>query len=109
MGTVMAVCLVLGALGMAFILKFPRPMAIGLGLMLEAAGAWNTFWYALKHFSEFWGQMAFWSGLTMFIAGALCLRLSNPEFKTKIRRITPVFAIVLAAFGSYYSWTIYNL
>lgn len=109
MGTVMALCLVLGALGMAFSLKSPRPMVIGLGLLLEAAGIWNAFWYGLQHFSEFWGQMAFWSGIAMFVSGALCLRMSKPEFRLKIRRVVPLLALVLAAFGGFYSWTIYNL
>ena len=109
MGTVMAVCLVFGALGMAFVLKFPRSMALALGLVLEAAGIWNAFWYGLQHFSEFWGQMAFWSGLTMFVSGALCLRMSNPEFRVKIVRYIPILALLLGVFGAYYSWTIYNL
>lgn len=109
MGTVMAVCLVFGALGMAFVLKFPRPAVIGLGLVLEAAGIWNAFWYGLQHFSTFWGQMAFWSGLAMFLAGAICLRLSGAEFRTKVRRYIPAIALILGVFGGYYSWTIYHL
>jgi len=109
MGTVMAVCLVIGALGMAFVLKFSRPLVIGLGLLLEAAGVWNAFWYGLQHFSEFWGQMAFWSGIAMFVSGAFCLRLSSSEFRAKVQRIIPLLALILAAFGGYYSWTIYNL
>ena len=109
MGTVMAVCLVFGAVGMAFVLKFPRALVIALGLVLEAAGIWNAFWYGLQHFLEFWGQMAFWSGLSMFVSGALCLRMSNLEFRQKIRKFIPLLVFALAAFGGYYSWTIYHL
>jgi len=109
MGTVMTVCMLIGAIGMAAVLKFPRPLRVALGLLLEAAGAWNAFWYGVQHFSEFWGQMAFWSGLTMMLAGALCLRVGVEGVREIPRQLIPLLVLLLASFGGYYAWTIYNL
>lgn len=109
MGTIMAACLLIGAMGMSVVFKLPRPMVIGLGLLLEAAGIWNAFWYGLQHFSEFWGQMALWSGLIMLASGAFCLRMKNTELVAKFRKAVGPAALLMAGFGAFYAWTIYNL
>ncbi len=109
MGTVIAVTLLIGAVTLPFVHRLPRAGVIGLGLLLEAAGIWNTFWYGLQHFFEFWGQMALWSGLVMFTAGALCLRLHKDGFPEKMAKAKPLLSALMGAFGVYYGWTIYNL
>ena len=109
MGTIMAACLLIGAIGMSLLFKLPRAMTIGLGLLLEAAGIWNAFWYGLQHFSEFWGQMALWSGLIMLASGAYCLRLKKPEIVEKFKPAVLPAAFLMAGFGIFYGWTIYNL
>jgi len=109
MGTIMAVCLLLGAIGMSVVFKLPRAAVIGLGLLLEAAGIWNSFWYGLQHFSDFWGQMALWSGLVMLLSGAYCLRMSKPDIVEKFKPAVYPAAFLMAGFGAFYAWTIYNL
>lgn len=109
MGTVMAACLLIGAIGMSVVFRLPRPAVIGLGLLLEAAGIWNAFWYGLQHFSELWGQMALWSGLVMLASGAFCLRMAKPEFVAKFRKLVWPAVVLMAGFGGVYAWTIYNL
>ena len=109
MGTIMAACLFIGALGMYTLFNLPRAITIGLGLLLEAAGIWNAFWYGLQHFNEFWGQMALWSGLIMLASGAYCLRMGQPDIVHKFKPAVKPAAFLLAGFGFFYAWTIYQL
>ncbi len=109
MGTVMAVCMLLGAMGIAMVPILPRVLVIALGSLLLAAGLWNAVWYGLQHFNAFWGQMAFWSGIAMLVSSFVCFRLNRPGFMDKVKPLLPVLALLLLGFGGYYGWTIYNL
>lgn len=109
MGTIMAACMLIGALGLAVLTKLPRSAAIALSLLLAAAGLWNTLWYGLRHFTDFWGAMAWSSGLVMLFASIACFRFTQSGLTQNSKWHFPILALLLAGFGSYYAWTIYNL
>jgi len=110
MGTVMTACLLLGAIGVALSGILPRAIIGLLSAMLFAAGAWNAGWHGLRHLNDFWGQMGLASGVVMLIAATFCARslAGNAESKTP-SAILALLALLLAGFGGYYAWTIYNL
>lgn len=44
-----------------------------VGMAILAAGAWNTFWYGLRHLGEFWGTAALVSGILMMAVAVIIL------------------------------------
>ena len=114
MGTVVTACMIIcvvftnrlpaGALNTrtpAFLLRM-------VGFLSAAAGLWNILWYASRHILEFWGQMAFGSGL-LLCALALLLILPADRAPASLEKARSVMVLALAAFAAYYAWTIYNL
>jgi len=78
-----------------------------IAFVVFAAGSWNVFWYALRHFSEFWGSAALISGCLMlltsvYIFNAKCL----PRFVQKMR---PGVLFLLLCCAFLYGVTIYQL
>jgi len=114
MGTVVTVVMLLGTV---FAIRFPAG-GLGqlmptwltrlVGVLLGAAGLWNVLWYGLQHLTEFWGHMALGSGVAMIVVGSLLL-LSRDKTPVVLDKLRPLFVLVLALFGFYYAWTIYNL
>ncbi len=78
-----------------------------VGLLLMLAGAWNVFWHAVRHLSDFWGQAALASGVFMMICG---LYLFRERWLTPfMKRLMPIAAIALTGWSGYYAYTIYHL
>ena len=86
----------------------PKVLTKVVGFILGAAGLWNVLWYGLRNLTEFWGHMALGSGVVMVAVSTLLLLPAEriPRFITRLR---PVLLILLAGYGAYYAWTIYNL
>ena len=114
MGTVVAATMLVGTL-FAFrapnggVNQFvPSWLTKAVGFVLGAAGLWNILWYGLRHLTEFWGHMALGSGVVMVAVSALLILPADrmPRFITRLR---PILLLLLAGYGAYYAWTIYNL
>jgi hypothetical protein len=80
MGIVVTVFMLLGLLAacpyplrvLSFFQGKPQlKQAIGIGLMLT--GLWNSLWFGLRHWSEFWGLAALGSGLCMIVVACVLL------------------------------------
>lgn len=114
MGTVVTVCMIVcvifanrlpnGALNT----RTPAPVLRAIGLVTGAAGLWNILWYASRHILEFWGQMAFGSGLLLCALSALLI-LPAERAPAALNKARHVMVLALAGFAAYYAWTIYNL
>lgn len=114
MGTVVTVCMLQTAL---FANRFPhgalneaspRWLLRLAGSIAAAAGLWNILWYGLRHAREFWGLMAFGSGLVMLSLSLLLLlpRNNTPRILIALR---PWLVVAMLIFCAYYGWTIYKL
>lgn len=113
MGTIMAVLMLLGVLvanrlpiiGVGT--RLPSSVRQIVGGLVAAGGAWNVFWHALRHLSDFWGLMALASGALMLITG---VSLINTNWLPPLlQRVRPVVILGLLLFGLFYAWTIYSL
>ena len=110
MGTIMAACLVVGGVVLAVARRLPHRLVMIVGVALLAAGLWNAGWHGLRHFQQFWGQMAFWSGLVLLASGTVCISQSFVKSEESYaHKALPILAVLLLGFGTFYSWTIYNL
>jgi len=76
--------------------------------ILGAAGLWNVLWYGLQNLTDFWGHMALGSGVVMIAVSAIML-MSRESVPPILINLRPVLVLLLAGFGAYYAWTIYNL
>ena len=113
MGTVLTLCMLL-ALVVATpyslsksIKPLPRFVAIPIGLLVFIAGAWNVFWYALQHITEYWGVAALVSGVLLMITAGYIVNFERlPRLLNRCRPI-----VLLALLGSmlHYGFTIYRL
>lgn len=84
MGTIMATCMLIGALAVAAAPARPggaaargtpravRVALVALGAVLLAAGLWQLGWYFPRHPAERWGLAALASGLLLLAGGAWC-------------------------------------
>lgn len=113
MGTIVTVCMFLALLfatrlpGLRVLQKSPNWLRNFVGALVTLAGAWNTFWYALRHLTEFWGIAALISGLLLMITGVYIMKPSSlPE---RLRTAMPLVLLLLLVIASYYAWTIYQL
>jgi len=98
MGTIMVVCMLIALL---FSTRLP------VINMLQKSPAWNVFWYALRHLTEFWGIAALVSGLLMLVAAAyIAINSGLPEWLQKVR---PVILLLLTACMLLYAITIFRL
>ncbi|MEM7195219.1 MAG: hypothetical protein AAF402_09730 [Pseudomonadota bacterium] len=108
MGTIMTAAMFLGAVALGplfFLRQKTGHLFNAVAILVIAAGAWNVFWYWLRHLTEFWGVMALGSGLIMILCGYLLSDKSgNP--KPLARWVT---AMLLVAFGLRYALTIASL
>lgn len=114
MGTVVTVCMVIcvafanqlpaGALNS----RTPRFILRIIGIVCALAGLWNILWYASRHITEFWGQMALGSGLLLCALSTL-LVLPPESAPSQLEKARHPMIILLAAFAAYYAWTIYKL
>ncbi|MGY8869216.1 MAG: hypothetical protein ACKVJE_02140 [Pseudomonadales bacterium] len=113
MGTIMAGCMALGLLFatrlpvLRTVQKLPAWFRKTMAFVVFAAGSWNVFWYAMRHFTEFWGTAALISGCLMlltsaYIFNAKCL----PRFLQKMR---PGVLFLLLCCAVLYGVTIYRL
>ena len=113
MGTIMTICMIVA---IAFTNRLP---AGGLnraspswllklvGGISVLAASWNVFWYAFRHPTEFWGQMAFGSGLLLFACAASLLTTS--ALPAWYRNLRHWIVLALAGFAFVYGYTIYHL
>ncbi|MFK8079180.1 MAG: hypothetical protein AB8B97_02760 [Granulosicoccus sp.] len=114
MGTVVTVCMIIcvvfanrlpaGALNT----RTPGFVLRTVGFICGAAGLWNILWYASRHVLEFWGQMAFGSGLLLCALSALLI-LPAERAPAALAKARHGMVLALALFAAYYAWTIYNL
>ena len=114
MGTVVTACMIICALAAnrlpagALNARLPRPLLIGIGYLCVAAGLWNALWYALRHITELWGQMAFGSGMLLVALGALLI-LPAGRVPEKLENARHVMVLGLAVFAVSYTWKIVTL
>ena len=113
MGTIMAVLMLLGVLFanrlpiIGIGARLPNSVRQIIGGLVTAGGAWNVFWHALRHLSDFWGQMALVSGVLMLITGVSLINSS--WLPSLFQRMRPVVILGLLACGVFYGWTIFSL
>lgn len=113
MGTIVTVCMFAGLL---FASRLPLLNAVerlpiwvrhSVGILVFAAGAWNVFWHAIRHLTEFWGIAALVSGALMMVVG---LYIVKPDRLPRgLRSVMPVIKILLLLVACFYAWTIYQL
>ena len=114
MGTVVTACMIVCVLfanrfpGGALNTRTPAIVLRVIGAICLAAGLWNVLWHALRHLTQFWGQMAFGSGMLLCALGALLL-LPAPRIPERLEKARPFMVVALALFAANYGWTIYNL
>lgn len=114
MGTVMTVCMILCVLfanripGGALNTRTPPTILRVIGVICAAAGLWNVLWHALRHLTQFWGQMALGSGMLLCALSALLL-LPPSRIPEQLEKARHFMVLALAVFAGYYAWTIYNL
>lgn len=113
MGTIMTVCMALGVLfasrlpWLGLNRASPRPLLIGVGVLVALAGLWNVLWYALRHLGEFWGNTALVSGVLMLLVAAL---LVAPEKVPRaLESARPFVVSALLGCALLYGVTIYRL
>lgn len=113
MGTIVTVCMIIGLLFatrlpvLNLVQKLPLLVRQGIGGIVAAAGAWNFFWHALRHLSDFWGIAALVSGLLMMITGAYIIKAE--WIPAKLRPKMPVVLLLLLGCAGLYAWTIARL
>lgn len=113
MGTIVTVCMFIGLLFATrlpvfnLIQKLPLRIRQVVGGVVALAGAWNVFWHALRHLTDFWGIAALVSGTLMLITGLYIVK--SDWFPEKLRATMPVVLLLLLACACYYAWTIYQL
>ena len=118
MGTIMATCMLIGALAVATAPARPAGAAAegvrpavriafaGLGAVLLAAGLWQLVWYFPRHPAERWGLAALASGLLLLAGGTWCASARARAARPAAR--WPV-AIGLGALALVYGVTIARL
>ena len=110
MGTIVTVCMFVGVLlasGIPLFRSLPRPLMNAGGGVVLLAGLWNTLWYGLQNFSEFWGFAALVSGILMIVTAVFILNASLlPE---SIRRLKPLVLVILTCYAVMYAVTIARL
>lgn len=85
----------------------PHWVSLPVGLLVLAAGAWNVFWHASRHITEYWGIAALVSGtLLMITAGYI---LGFKRMPALLNQCKPIVLVVLLACMLHYGNTIYNL
>jgi len=113
MGTIVTVCMLVGLLfatrlpGFNLLQRLPLVFRQCVGAIVFLAGAWNVFWYALQHLTEYWGVAALVSGILMMVTGAY---IAKAEWlPVWLRKSMPVILALLLVAALHYGWTIYNL
>ena len=113
MGTIVTVCMFVGLL-YALLQMFVKPIRqlpvfihTLTGGVVFMAGAWNVFWYALRHITQFWGLAALVSGTALMLTG-FCI-IKNKSVPTGFKNFLPVILVVLFASMVLYGVTIYRL
>lgn len=110
MGTVVTVCMLLGLVFGLLTLIWPRAHGLvsrGVGVLVLFAGAWNVFWYWLRHPTQYWGIAALVTGLLMIFTAYYLL--ADARVTTFLRKAKPVVLVMLAAGFFHYANTIYHL
>ena len=114
MGTVVTVCMIVCII---FSIRVPvgglnartPPVLLRfIGFVTGAAGLWNILWYAVRNFTDVWGQMAFGSGLLLCALSALLI-LGPVKAPASLEKMRHVLALALAIFTALYTWKIYRL
>ena len=114
MGTVVAACMIICVLAAnklpagALNTRLPRPLLAGIGYICAAAGLWNVLWYAFRHITELWGQMAFGSGLLLVALSALLI-LPPERVPEQLEKARHLMVLALAIFAASYVWKIGTL
>ena len=113
MGTVMTVGMLLGVLfasrlpWLGLNRASPRPLLIGVGVLVALGGLWNALWHAPRHLGEFWGQAALVSGVLMLIVAAFLVAPSKVPRALAAAR--PFVVLALLGCALLYGVTIYRL
>ena len=113
MGTVMAGCMIVGVLcasrlpGLKLIQRLPVWLRSLPALLVFAAGAWNVFWYALRHITEYWGVAALISGILMMLTAVFIF--DETRLPAAIQKLRPVILLLLLLSAVHYAVTIYRL
>jgi len=110
MGTVVTVVMLVGLIAGLVTLVWPRSagwLTRSAGCIVVLAGAWNVFWYWLRHPTQYWGLAALVSGLLMlFVGGYLVSTLQSRRW---VKRLLPVVLVLLLVAFLHYAYTIYHL
>ncbi len=114
MGLVVTICMAMGVVfanrlpAGALNTRTPRVLLQIVGSVCLAAGLWNALWHGTRHFTQFWGQMAFGSGVVLCAVGLLLL-LAPQRIPQQLETARPFLVLLLAGFAAVYGWTIYFL
>jgi len=92
MGTIVAVCMLLGLLfAMPYAVNaklkaMPRMLTMVIGGLVFLAGGWNTFWHGMRNVTNFWGVAALISGVFMMLTAFYIVRFDTlPKGLQRIR------------------------
>ena len=113
MGTIVTASMVLALIfAIPYTLKkalqpLPRWISLPVGGLVFFAGAWNVFWYAAQHISEYWGVAALISGVLLMITAGFIVNFKR--MPSLINRARPIVLIVLLGAMLHYGLTIYRL
>lgn len=113
MGTIVTVAMFVGLLfaiqlpGLNLVQRLPLLLRQIVGGVVAALGAWNVFWHAIRHLTDFWGIAALVSGLLMMLTGVYIIKAD--WLPGGLRRLMPAVLILLLLCACFYGWTIINL
>ena len=85
----------------------PRWIAIPIASLVFAAGAWNVFWYASRHITEYWGIAALVSGVLLMITAGYIV--NDDRMPALLQRGRAIVLLALLACMLHYGITIYRL
>lgn len=110
MGTIVAVCMLLGvvfAARLPILRNLPRIVNVCVALLVLAAGLWNVLWYGLQHIGEFWGFNALVSGLLMIVTALYIFDMKR--IPAALAQARPIILVLLLCYVALYAITIYRL
>jgi len=113
MGTVVTACMFIGLIfasrlpGLNMLQRLPLWARSIPALLVFAAGAWNVFWYAIQHLTEYWGIAALISGLLMMLTAVFIV--DESRLPNALRKARPIILLLLLGCALHYAITIYRL
>lgn len=113
MGTVVTVVMFIGLVYVTLqtytqtVRQLPAFIHKAVGGLVFIAGAWNVFWYAIRHITQFWGIVALVSGVALMLTGLYLFKTDSTP--PGLKKAMPLILLMLYGCMMLYAITIYRL